>query len=185
MSTLRVAATAENCEVLAPEPSFGVWVQGCSICCPGCAAAALWDPEGGVVAEAGELARRARAAGSSLALLGGEPLDQAEGAKELCETARAAGLAVTLYTGYARDAAIERHPWILSCVDLLLAGPFMLARRREGLPFVGSDNQTVDYLTSRYERHEPEGAACELRIGADGGITLFGYPGADLVDSIT
>jgi anaerobic ribonucleoside-triphosphate reductase activating protein len=68
---------------LGPGRRLGLWVQGCSLRCPGCASRDTWAPgEGtriGVEQLAQELAARIKADSlTGLTITGGEPLDQAE-----------------------------------------------------------------------------------------------------------
>ena len=58
---IRVGAVVDDTVAEGPGRRFAVWVQGCSIRCPGCFNPHLWGPHGGTDIDAGELAARALA----------------------------------------------------------------------------------------------------------------------------
>ncbi|MBL8966511.1 MAG: 4Fe-4S cluster-binding domain-containing protein [Spirochaetaceae bacterium] len=183
MTALRIAHLERGCEVIAPEPCLGVWVQGCSIRCEGCSAKELWSIDGGRDVAVAEIVALAAEEGA-LAVLGGEPVDQVGALFELCAMARDSGLGVTLYTGYERDSVLAGHPWIRDKVDLLLAGPYVASERSEKRPFVGSDNQTVDFLSPRYQSPPGGHSRCEIHLEKDGSIVACGYPDEKLAKMI-
>ena len=111
--------------------------------------------EDGAVAEGvavAELMRRVQAACTEgLTVSGGEPLQQATAVVTLLEAARAAGLSTLLFTGLAWDEVqrLTLAPRIMACVDVLLAGRYVAARRvARGL--LGSANKTVHLLSPRH-----------------------------------
>ena len=54
---IRVNRVARPVTVLGPGRRLGLWVQGCSIRCPGCASEDTWDPAAGRDLEVAALAR--------------------------------------------------------------------------------------------------------------------------------
>lgn len=133
-----------------------VWVQGCSIRCPGCfnpelqphRARRLVDP----VALAEALVREDI---EGISILGGEPFEQAEACARLAVRARERGLSVLVYSGYRwgflRGSADPAVQALLAASDLLIAGPYVQARRNDGRGWHGSDNQELVFLTDRYD----------------------------------
>ncbi|HUX12448.1 MAG TPA: 4Fe-4S single cluster domain-containing protein [Spirochaetia bacterium] len=186
MTKLNLAHIEADCDSIAPERVHGIWVQGCAIHCRGCHVPDLWPFRPANLTTPAEVmekltAERAR----GIALLGGEPLNQAIAVRGLLQRARAQGMGTTLYTGYERDVVLHRHPWITELVDLLIAGPFVESRRCPGTEYRGSDNQTLDWLTTRYRREEREVEPCEVHIGEDGRLFFCGFADPELVRSIT
>jgi anaerobic ribonucleoside-triphosphate reductase activating protein len=191
---LRVATIVDDTEAEGPGRRFAIWVAGCSIRCAGCCNPEMFDPRGGEAIGVGELAARVAAlvdAGvEGVTLLGGEPFEQAAGAAQLCEAVRAGGGSVMVFTGYelaelrARDdAAVAR---LLAACDLLVDGPYVRERPEPPPPagrrWIGSANQTMHFLTSRYADDDPRLRAAntiEIRVSARGGVVINGWPSAD------
>lgn len=132
-----------------------VWVQGCTLRCPGCfnpgthahARRRLVVPE--------ELAESLASEDvEGLSILGGEPFEQAAACARLAERARARGLSIVTYSGYSQ-AFLRRSPLpevkaLLAATDLLIAGPFVQRLANEGQGWHGSTNQEFVFLTDRY-----------------------------------
>jgi anaerobic ribonucleoside-triphosphate reductase activating protein len=173
-----------------------LWVQGCPINCPGCINQSFIPFVDANWLSVAELAERiiAQPDIEGLTLLGGEPFAQAAALAELAARVQAAGLSVMTFSGYTYQQLTEsRNPaWkrLLAHTDLLAAGPFIQERRTTQMPWVGSDNQTLHYLTPRYRHLEnaPPAPAqtnsVEIRLLPDGRLSLngFAYPG--LTDSL-
>lgn len=185
--TLRVAAAVPCTAAEGPFLRFALWVQGCSLRCPGCCNPELFAAEGGARVAVERLAAELRAARDAhalegLSVLGGEPGEQADAVAALCREARALGLGVLLFSGYthAELAARPGGGALLAAVDTLVDGRFDARRREpaEGRRFVGSTNQRLVHLTPRYA--EPAlwrgPAGVELRIGREGELSAHGAP---------
>jgi anaerobic ribonucleoside-triphosphate reductase activating protein len=154
---LNVSAVRRRSRVNGPGLRNAVWVQGCSIRCPGCfnadthphAARSLFDPE----RLADQLAGEAGIEG--VTLLGGEPFEQAAACARFARRARALGASVVTYSGYAaaslRAARLPEVRELLDATDLLIAGPFVRGRAHDGRGWHGSTNQEFVYLTDRYD----------------------------------
>ena len=79
-------------------------------------------------------------------LSGGEPFAQAEALVPLCRLLRADGYEIAAFTGYTFEkllAGTDAQRELLSLVDVLIDGPFILAERSLELNFRGSRNQRV------------------------------------------
>lgn len=184
---LRVAARVACTEAEGPGRRFAVWVQGCSLACPGCCNPELFAADGGETVAVATLADELAAARTvhaieGLTVLGGEPSEQAEAVAALCRAARELGLGTLVFTGRTL-AELQRRPEaaaLLGAVDSLVDGRFD-ARRREpprGRRWIGSTNQQIVHLTPRYAdpaRWRGHDHA-ELQIDATGTITAHGAP---------
>jgi anaerobic ribonucleoside-triphosphate reductase activating protein len=158
-----------------------VWVQGCSLACPGC-----FNPEThargtGTPTRVAELASRIAALAQSgvagLTLTGGEPLEQMAAVTALVlGVRRQVDLSVLLFTGYSWDEAraLPGAEVLLAAVDVVIAGRFDHAHRL-GRSLLGSANQTIHFLTDRHSPADfdniPE---AELLIGPDGQVVATG-----------
>jgi anaerobic ribonucleoside-triphosphate reductase activating protein len=157
----------------------------------------MWADSGGIVVRVDEwieeLLGAATAAGvQGITLLGGEPFEQAAPLARCAAAARARGLSVMTFTGYDYAdlcAWAEARPDIaalLAHTDLLADGPFradLIDRRR---PWVGSTNQGLRALTSRYRNLDFVTAPdrLEVRVGADGTIAVNGWSDTDALDAL-
>lgn len=136
----------------------GLWVQGCSIHCPGCMSRDTWAEARNrrpVHAIADEIDAWLASA-DGLSITGGEPLEQPEAVAGLLETLRPQLRGdIILFTGYSEDALPEGAGGVLAQIDTLVAGPFE-AEAPSDVPLLGSVNQTLRFLTElgreRYER---------------------------------
>ena len=175
-----------------PGVRAAVWVQGCSVKCPGCFNPHLWAERGGRDDDPSVLAQQwvaeARAAGAEgITLLGGEPFDQAAALAVVARAFRDAGLTVMTFTGYTYD---QLHAWgaerddirsLLAATDLLADGPYLLDRPDTVRPWIGSTNQGLRALTPAYRSViagiEQGGGQdrLEIRIARDGTIAVNGW----------
>jgi anaerobic ribonucleoside-triphosphate reductase activating protein len=163
-----------------PGVRFVVWVQGCSRRCPGCFNPATHDPAGGRSVPVAELAVHVASLGHAIegiTLSGGEPLEQPEAVLALlCRVRRETDRSSLLFTGLTWEefrALPEAGP-IAGCLDLLIAGPYD-ASRRCACDVRGSENQTVHFLSDRYQARDLAGApASEVVITPEGSIITTG-----------
>jgi anaerobic ribonucleoside-triphosphate reductase activating protein len=132
----------------------GIWLQGCSIRCPGCCSRDTWEaaPDSAttVAAVLAWIDERPLAEIEGFTLSGGEPFDQPEalaalvhGLRERYGAGRERDLLV--YSGYPWPVLRRRHAGILEGVDALVSGPYVGTRRP--LPLRGSDNQALHPLS--------------------------------------
>lgn len=179
-----------------PGERTAVWVQGCTIRCPGCFNPHMWSFRGGTPTGAAELtARILDCRTDGLTLLGGEPFDQAAALARVAAGVRAAGRSVMTFTGYTREelrrAVADGRADVaalLAATDLLVAGPFQADRIDRVRPWVGSTNQEFVLLTDRIAGSVAEltGAPDRLEVIVDaaGGIAVNGWADPDTLDAL-
>jgi anaerobic ribonucleoside-triphosphate reductase activating protein len=185
---VRVLRFLPATEAEGPGRRAALWVQGCSIRCPGCFNPHSWSVDGGEPVGWPELVGSLRAAAADhaiegLTLLGGEPFDQAAPLASLAEAVRADGLSVMTFTGYVLEdlRAAGREDWdrLLAATDLLVDGPYLAQRPERSRPWVGSDNQRFWFLTDRYAHLADELDAIpnrlEIRISRSGEVVVNGF----------
>jgi anaerobic ribonucleoside-triphosphate reductase activating protein len=176
--TLRLHAFLPRSRTNGPGWRSVVWVQGCSLGCPGCFNPQTHGREEAVeTLEVAEVMRRILATGTmGLTVSGGEPFQQADAVVVLLEEARAAGLSTLLFTGLAWEEVqrLPQAPRILRSVDVLLAGRYV-ATQRVATELRGSANKTLHLLSPRHTLEEiaavPE---AEALILPDGRVVLSG-----------
>lgn len=175
-SILNLAAFLKDSLVVGPGRRDAVWVQGCTILCPGCANVAfLPHIPRRFIAVTRLLSHFEKRVGQidGISILGGEPTEQSAGVADLVEGVQQLGFSTVVFTGRLyeellqdRDPAISR---LLQATDLLIDGPFIASEWDQTLRWRGSRNQRLLYLTSRLQGREPAATspATEIVLSAD------------------
>lgn len=186
---IRIHSTIQRSRVNGPGERFVIWVQGCSLGCPGCFNPETHSPEGGRTVRVDGLAREILATGGleGVTLSGGEPFQQAGALADLCRPLGDAGLSLFVFSGYSLSEirAAEDASWqaLLSQVDILTAGRFV-ETQKANLLWRGSENQQVHFLTDRYSPDdfdlEKPLTQVEVTIGPTGEIQLTGFPDEEM-----
>ena len=183
---LRVAHRVARTGAEGPFERYALWVQGCSLRCPGCCNPALFPAAGGEALAVAELVAEIEAADvEGITVLGGEPLEQLPAVAELCAAVAAGGRGVLVFTGHtlAEARALPGFDRLWASVDTLVDGRFD-ARMPEpdpgigGRRFLGSRNQVIHHRSSRYADADlwTGQNRGELRIEADGRVSVHGFP---------
>jgi anaerobic ribonucleoside-triphosphate reductase activating protein len=157
-----------------------VWLQGCSLGCPGCYNPETHTFEGGQRVAIGDLFERLAALASTVegvTFSGGEPLQQGAALLALLRRLRAeTALSVLVFTGFTW-AEVQRLPGsdeLLKCVDVLIAGRYE-QELRLARDLRGSSNKTVHFLTPRYGPGDLEEVPpAEVVIAPDGTVVATG-----------
>lgn len=182
---LNVARVLPRSAANGPGERFVVWVQGCSLACPGC-----WNPGtwAFVPRERYDVAELAAAINRTtdiegVTFTGGEPFMQARSLAELARMIRATGRSVFIFTGYELSELTEPdHRTLLELADVVVAGRYVEAMRAFDLPWRGSANQEVHFLTQRYGPDDMRrSAAVEFHLGSSGALTVTGFPEPELL----
>lgn len=177
---LRVHAFVPYSRANGPGLRAVVWVQGCSLGCPGC-----YNPEthsfaGGELVPVSRLVERiAGLAGEieGVTISGGEPLQQRLPLVELLRALRqGTNLSVIVFTGFSWDELLRMPDAaeLLSCVDVLIAGRYDQTQRLAS-SLRGSANKTIHFLTNRYGPADLAGVPdAEVLIDFQGSVQLSG-----------
>lgn len=187
---INVARWVARSRVNGPGERFVLWVQGCTLGCPGC-----WNPDTWTTAQRTLLAVDelchlvlGTAGIEGVTFTGGEPFQQARLLARVAQRVRAAGLSVMAFTGHELDelqGTAARA--LLAACDIVVTGRFVLAERDTSLLWRGSRNQRIHLLGTRYDASilrtaEP---AVELHIAESGAVHATGFPPDDLVHALT
>lgn len=127
-----------------------VQVSGCSIRCEGCFVPQTHKRENGTLVTissiVGEIVSK-QSDHDGVTILGGEPFDQPAQLAELVFRLRHYGLHLTVYSGYTMEQLIERKlasiDYVLTHIDLLIDGPFLIGMGRGSGEYRGSRNQRI------------------------------------------
>jgi anaerobic ribonucleoside-triphosphate reductase activating protein len=185
---LNVARILPRSAVNGPGERFVIWVQGCPLTCAGC-----WNPD------TWTFARRELRAVDTLAaeilatsgiegvtFTGGEPFAQARALAKVARVVRDAGLSVFVFTGYElAELTSPEHLALLSLSDVVVTGRYIEAEGSRALPWRGSANQQVHFLSRRYGTADLlDAPEVELHIGGDGALTVTGFPSTELLGDL-
>jgi anaerobic ribonucleoside-triphosphate reductase activating protein len=174
---------------LGPGRRLGIWLQGCSIRCPGCISADTWpSAQGRTTTEAViEAVIPWLLEAEGITVSGGEPFDQPEALKVLLrELRRLSHVDILVYSGYPFDALsgwLRENPGL---IDVLISEPYD-ERAAQALALRGSDNQRIHFLTelgsARFAFFDrpaiPEDRRFDVMFDADGTVWLAGIPARD------
>lgn len=127
-----------------------IQVSGCSIQCKHCFIPETHKRENGKLVSISSIVDEIvmeRERHDGVTILGGEPFDQPESVAELVSRLKNHGLHVTVYSGFTIEQLIERRlpsiDYILTHIDLLIDGPYMVSLREGAGEYRGSRNQRI------------------------------------------
>jgi anaerobic ribonucleoside-triphosphate reductase activating protein len=154
-SFLRIHEFLPRSRVNGPGMRAVVWVQGCSLGCPGCFNTRTHPFDQGRLVSVDELFHSLLALQGEiegLTISGGEPLQQCQPLLALLRRVRReSSLSVLLFSGFTW-IEIQQMPQasaLLDCIDVLIAGRYEAAQHlARGLR--GSANKTLHFVTDRY-----------------------------------
>ena len=181
---LNLARTLPRSAANGPGERFVVWTQGCPLACPGCWNRDTWSFAEKYACDVVDLVEQIRETTGieGVTFTGGEPFAQASALAEVAYAVRRIGLSVFVFSGYnVHELHAQEHQVLLNYVDVLVAGRYAQDQRVLGRPWRGSKNQHVHFLTDRYGPSDMEEAPdVEVHIGANGALTLTGFPPDEL-----
>ena len=144
--------------VLGPGRRIGLWVQGCTIHCPGCVSQDTWPSDATKTMPVRALiAWCRRVAGDALdgvTISGGEPFEQPAGLSALLEglhrwrESAALDFDILCYSGYPLRTLERKHPKILARLDAIIPEPYVDTVPVSHL-WRGSHNQPLVPLSDR------------------------------------
>ena len=184
---IRVHSLIHGSTVNGPDVRSVVWVQGCSLRCPGCFNPETHPFNGGTLWSVPALAEElAKAATKGLTVSGGEPTDQIAAVVELLGLyRRLCDRTILAYSGreYEEIEALPDGAALLRLVDAAVLG-----RYRRDIPerirSWGSSNQKLHLLSDRLRAADFASRDTEILIHPDGTCTVTGYPDSRLVKAL-
>jgi anaerobic ribonucleoside-triphosphate reductase activating protein len=196
--TILIHSRLEQSGVNGPGSRAVIWVQGCSLNCPGC-----WNPlshsaEYGMAVETASVVKwvadlRARGLIDGLTISGGEPMEQASGLLALLQALRlrVPEISMGMFSGYterelmigaflSRNANPSSHQaelWraIRQHLDFAVLGRFN-RNRPSNQPLVSSQNQELLLLSDRYSPSDFSPLSVEFTIDSQGTTQITGFP---------
>lgn len=145
-SKIRIAGKVDDSIVDGPGIRYTIFFQGCPHHCPGCHNPETHDFNGGHFEEIADIVKEIKKNPLLLGVTisGGEPFSQKEQLLSLVKKIKELNLNIMVYTGYTFEYLINLDnvtKEILSSIDYLVDGPFILKERDLELIFRGSRNQ--------------------------------------------
>jgi len=137
-----------------PGKRVSLYVQGCTLRCPGCQSPSLWAKSSGKTMDVEVVAQTLLAYDLPITIIGGEPLQQAPAVALLIKRLKTAGRHVIVYTGYVYEelvqAPIAAVTDILYFADVLVDGRYDATQDDSFVQYRGSRNQRpIDLVTTR------------------------------------
>ncbi len=144
---LRIAGIERESVVDGPGIRTVIFCQGCLKHCEGCHNPETWDLQGGMLVTVDEIVKiiHTNPLCHGVTYSGGEPFLQAEELFALSQ--RLKDYEIAAYTGYTFEELFlhgtKEQRDLLSVLDVLIDGPFVLSERTLDLSFRGSRNQRI------------------------------------------
>ncbi|MCM1076622.1 MAG: anaerobic ribonucleoside-triphosphate reductase activating protein [Bacteroides sp.] len=142
---MRILDIVPGTSVDGPGLRTAIYFAGCSHECPGCHNPQSWDFEGGREMSVREILDIIIENDFDVTFTGGDPLYVVDKILPLAREIRKLGKTIWCYTGFKYEALMADSgvAEFLSCVDVLVDGPFIESQRDVGLLFRGSANQRL------------------------------------------
>jgi anaerobic ribonucleoside-triphosphate reductase activating protein len=164
----------------------GIWLQGCTLACPGCISRDTWekDPNKDIpITTLLNWIKNLPNRIDGITISGGEPFQQPSALAELLErlhewrSTQPHLIDHLVYSGYPEGIITKRYAHILERVDILIAEPYDW-EQPQSHPLAGSGNQVVRALTPLgHDRVHGETPGKHLQVVADGtAIWYIGIP---------
>jgi anaerobic ribonucleoside-triphosphate reductase activating protein len=179
-AALRVHACVTASRVNGPGLRGVLWLQGCTLGCPGCFNPETHARTGGeewAIKHALDWASSLPQDVTGITISGGEPLQQiAPLTSFLTGVRQATPLSIIVFTGFdlAEVQLFPGNQALLENIDVLIAGRYMQAQR-VSRALVGSANKTMHFLSGRHTVEDfldiPE---AEITVSSNGEISFSG-----------
>lgn len=147
---LRIAGIEPESFVDGPGIRMTIFTQGCNHHCPGCHNPQTHDFSGGHFIEISEILSMIEENPllDGVTFSGGDPMDQSLALIPLAREIKERGMNLVIYTGYTYEHLMDdlNHPEfmeLLTFADILIDGPFIMAKKSLELKFRGSSNQRI------------------------------------------
>lgn len=170
--TLRIHQVVNKTRANGPGTRVAIWVQGCTLGCPGCFNPGT-HPKAGMEQTVGQVIQFLKPLTEDpsiegITISGGEPLQQWDALSEILFWVKnATNWSVVVFTGFEPGAELVKHKGIdqiESLVDVLIAGRYRQDQRLADR-LIGSYNKRMLFYSGRYTPEDFENIpTAELRI---------------------
>lgn len=140
-----------------------IWTQGCPHNCPSCHNPQTHDFKGGYLEDINNIKKEIDSleGQDGITLSGGDPLMQVDACLEIAKHCQSRGLDVWCYTGFTFEELLKKCEQnkklveLLSNIDVLVDGKFILEKKSFDVLFRGSTNQRVLDCKESIKEHIP------------------------------
>ena len=158
---LNIAATMSHSRANGPGVRAVIWVQGCTIGCPGCYNAFTHAHEQRTLTNAETVADWVETLEDieGVSFSGGEPFEQARAVRSTIVEIKKRNPNLTFFSYSGFDLEVLQQSddddvlGLLNELDMISAGPYVHSKRQTDLLWRGSSNQKLHYLTDKYGKH--------------------------------
>lgn len=172
---------------LGPGRRVGIWMQGCSIRCPGCISSDTWAKKAPnttvdeLLVRVGSWLKEC----DGVTISGGEPFEQSTALELLLQGIRKLTTAnILIYSGKHLSALTDEQSVTAGLIDCLISEPFELNSPQTRY-LMGSDNQRMTCLTplgrmvfgSLNRQSNDSDRRLDVMFDEDGVVWLAGIPG--------
>lgn len=149
---LNVAGVIVGSYTNGPGKRVVIWVQGCTIGCPGCFNTPLQPHEPHHLIDPVVFARTisekcVKTGCEGITITGGEPFQQAVALSTFTSIIRESDLTIVCFSGYCKDALFTSTDvsiqTLIGSIDILIAGPY---NHRNRYPRTWSDDPDKEYI---------------------------------------
>ena len=143
---MQILDIVEGTTVDGPGLRTSIYVAGCRHKCEGCHNPQSWDFNAGNAMTDDDILEVINRNGFNVTLSGGDPMYHPEDVARLCRRIKLElHKNIWLYTGFRWEDICDKPEYaeILSHIDVIVDGPFILSRRDISLRFRGSGNQRI------------------------------------------
>ncbi len=145
---LRLAGIERESIVDGPGIRMVIFCQGCLRHCDGCHNPETWDLNGGKLMSTDDILSivQSNPLCKGVTYSGGEPFLQAEQLLSLTHQLKKKGYDIAVYTGYLFEELLngtKEQNELLSVIDVLIDGSFIISEKTMDLNFIGSRNQRI------------------------------------------
>ena len=145
---VKLAGIVSDSIVDGPGIRTTLFAQGCPHHCEGCHNPETWEFGVGTQVSVERIVEivAANPLCRGVTFSGGEPFAQAAGFAKLAKLLKERGYEVASYSGYTFEQLLRGNPAqreLLSAIDVLIDGPFVLAEKSLEVAFRGSRNQRI------------------------------------------
>jgi len=156
---LNVSATMSRSRANGPGLRAVIWVQGCTIGCPGCYSAPTHPHTAASLIRPAEISEWLLSIPNieGITFSGGEPFEQSAAVLETIKLVRKQRPTFTVFafSGHTYQELLtsteEAVNELLQYCDIVSTGPFVVKLRNKSLLWRGSSNQEMHYLTKVYD----------------------------------
>lgn len=156
---LNVAAEISRSTANGPGVRYVIWLQGCPFRCPGCFNEEFQPNIVKNLITVEDMAKKIISTKGieGVTYSGGEPMMQARGLYYLSKILKEKNLSILCYTGFTFEELKNSNlPYVkkfINYIDILIDGRYE-KEKAANLPWRGSANQKVYFLTDRYKSYE-------------------------------